>query len=206
MIGNDYWRGVAAAERPADVREAILTGYRDGKLFAPYVPLLKLPPLDRILDFGCGLGRNFPYLRSVAGQVVGFDLAEMVERCRREIALPSAVDLTSDWQWVRQQRFDCVFACLVLQHIEPDELATYLRDFAAMAPWTYVLSRGRSDFGGGVFASIAAASAFTGYACNVVEHDPAMHGLRRSGTVPSAEMPPADDRHYEMLFASARRD
>ena len=202
MIGNDHWCQIAATARPEDVREAILTGYRDGKVFAPYVPLLKMPPLEHVLDFGCGLGRNIPYLCSVAGQVVGFDLAEMIERCRREVALPLGADLTSDWRWVRQQRFDCVFACLVFQHIDPAELRTLLLDCATIAPWTYVLSRGRNDFGGGVFDVIASMGAFhEPEHLHHVEHDPATHGLRRCGTVLAAEVP-ADDRHYEALFRS----
>ena len=205
LIGNNHWRRVAGAARLEDVREAILTGYLDGKPFGPYEPVLEMPgPLDRVLDFGCGLGRNFPYLRSVASHVVGFDLEEMIERCRRESLLPDGVELVSDWQQVRCQRFDCVFACLVLQHIEPEELlATYIPDFAAIAPWTYILSRGRSDFGSGVVELIAATGAFVGSICNVVEHDPATHGLKRCSTVAAKEtFLLADDRHYEMLLAS----
>lgn len=97
VIGNDHWRRVAGAARLEDVREAILTGYLDGKPFRPYAPVLEMPgPLDRVLDFGCGLGRNFPYLCSVASHVVGFDLPEMIERCRHELPLPDAVELVSD--------------------------------------------------------------------------------------------------------------
>ena len=203
VLGNDHWRRVATAARLEDVQEAILTGYLDGKPFWPYAPVLEMPgPLDRILDFGCGLGRNFPYLRSVANRVVGFDLPEMIERCRCE-SLPDRVELVSDWHQVRRQRFDCVFACHVLQHIEPEALlSTYIPDFATIAPWTYVLSRGRSDFGGGVFGLIAATGALSGSICNVVEHDPVTHGLKLCNTVPAKEASLlADNRHYEMLLA-----
>ena len=201
-IGQDYWRRVASAAPVEDVREAILTGYLAGKPFWPYQPVPELPrPIDRILDFGCGLGRNVRYLRSVANHVVGFDLPEMIDRCGAE-PLPDNVELTGDWQDVRQRRFDCVFACLVLQHIEPGELAGYLRDFAAMAPWMYILSRGRSDFGGGVFERIAETGAFTeGVVCNLVDHDPVTHGLRHCGTLPMGAVP-ADDRHYEVLLGT----
>lgn len=200
MIGKTHWRRVAAAEPLGDVREAILTGYLDGKPFSPYAPLLEMPPLERVLDFGCGLGRNFPYLRSAARRVVGFDLEQMVRRCRRD-ANHEGIELTSDWRWARGQHFDCVFACLVLQHIDPDDLGTYLSDFATMAPWLYVLSRGRSDFGGGVFERIEATGTFAGSVCNVVEHDLATHGLKHRAVVPLREAV-ADDRHYEVLLAS----
>ncbi|HEY6617501.1 MAG TPA: hypothetical protein VIZ32_23400, partial [Vicinamibacterales bacterium] len=83
MAGIDDWLSVARADDPDDVRERILTGYRDGKPFTPYVPTLAMPAsVTTVLDFGCGLGRNFPYLTSIAGEVVGFDLPPMIERCR----------------------------------------------------------------------------------------------------------------------------
>ena len=49
------------------MRERILTGYKAGKPFTPYVPTITLPaPIESVLDFGCGLGRNFPYLKTIA--------------------------------------------------------------------------------------------------------------------------------------------
>ena len=35
-----------------------------------------------MLDFGCGLGRNFAPLNSVSNRVHAFDLPDMVEQCR----------------------------------------------------------------------------------------------------------------------------
>ncbi len=43
MAGIDDWLSVARADDPDDVRERILTGYRDGKPFTPYVPTLAMP-------------------------------------------------------------------------------------------------------------------------------------------------------------------
>ena len=54
---------------------------------------------SRVLDFGCGLGRNFPYLTSFAREVVGFELPPMIERCRTLSDHPVTL-LTSDWQEV----------------------------------------------------------------------------------------------------------
>src|SRR5689334_9108298 len=119
MAGREEWLSVASADDVDDVRERILTGYREGKPFTPYIPTIDLPRATRVLDFGCGLGRNFPYLTSIAPHVVGFDLPPMIERCR-SLPDPPAVDLTSDWDDVRLSRFDVVFATLVLQHIETE--------------------------------------------------------------------------------------
>ena len=117
MIGKTQWRRVAEAAPLDEVREAILSGYLDGKPFSPYAPLLEMPP------------------------------------------------------------------------------------FARMAPWRYVLSRGRSDFGAGVFREIASTGTFAGTVCNVVEHDPTAHGLKHCAAVPLWEAL-ADDRHYEVVLAS----
>ena len=98
MIGNDHWRQIAATARPEDVREAILTGYRDGKIFAPYVPLLKMPPLDHVLDFGCGLGRNIPYLCSVADPAGERDRgARRRDRGRAAAAARRVIEGTLSW-------------------------------------------------------------------------------------------------------------
>ena len=60
MPGLNDWLSVARSADADDVRERILSGYKDGKPFTPYVPTIALPsPADRVLDFGCGLGRNF---------------------------------------------------------------------------------------------------------------------------------------------------
>jgi hypothetical protein len=73
------WVELAATATDDELREKILTGFRDGKPFTPYSPTLALPsPIDGVLDFGCGLGRNFPYLKTIASRVVGFDLPEMI--------------------------------------------------------------------------------------------------------------------------------
>ena len=115
MAGIDDWLSVARADDPDDVRERILTGYRDGKPFTPYVPTLAMPAsVTTVLDFGCGLGRNFPYLTSIAREVVGFDLPPMIERCRTVGTHPVAC-LTSDWPEVLTRRFDLIVATLVLQ-------------------------------------------------------------------------------------------
>src|SRR5881394_3020901 len=139
MPGLDDWLSLARTADPDELREHILTGYKSGKPFTPYIPTLPLPsPIDNVLDFGCGVGRSFPYLKSIARHVVGYDLPPMIERCRALAAEP--VDLLSgDWNEVKARRFDLIVAALVLQHIEPAQTRAYLADFARMAPVVYLL-------------------------------------------------------------------
>ncbi len=57
-------------------------------------------PIDRVLDFGCGVGRTFPFLKTIARHVTGFDLPPMIERCR-VLAPEPADDFLDDWDTAR---------------------------------------------------------------------------------------------------------
>jgi SAM-dependent methyltransferase len=197
------WNELAATASDDDLRERILTGFKAGKPFTPYPPTLPLPvPAGAVLDFGCGLGRNFPYLQSVASRVVGYDLPAMIERCRAAMSVPVA-SLTSDWSALRQERFDFVFASLVLQHVPEPVCRELLPDFARMAPVTYLLARGQGDFGFSALDLAARSGLFDAGDCRVVDHDPDTHRLRVIGTVPFDQARGADDpRHFEVLLHS----
>lgn len=204
MSGIDDWLAVARDASAEDLRERILTGSKSGKPFTPYRPTLSLPaPLGRVLDFGCGVGRNFPYLKEQSAYLTGFDLPPMIERCR-ELAPAPADALSSDWSRLRAQRFDLIFATLVLQHVEPNACAAYLRDFAWMAPTVYLLSRASSDFGTNVFRTCAETDAFEPGACVQVEHDEATHQLRVLGVRAFEDVAGAEphDVHYEVILTS----
>ena len=203
MSGLDHWLSVARGADADELRERILTGFKAGKPFTPYIPTIDLPPRpDSVLDFGCGVGRNFPYLRSRARRVCGFDLPPMIERCR-DIA-PASVDaLWDDWSSVTQHRFDLIFASLVLQHIEPAACLAYLSDFARLSPLTYVLTRTTSDFGTNVLDQCVEADAFEMGDCTVVEHDNQTHQLKVIGVRTFDELRRSGDEvHSELLLRS----
>jgi SAM-dependent methyltransferase len=203
MPGLDDWLSVARAADPDELREHILTGYKSGKPFTPYVPTIELPsPIEWLLDFGCGVGRSFPYLKSIARRVAGFDLPPMIERCRT--LAPESIDLlTDDWSEVRARRFDMVVAALVLQHIEPVMCRSYLADFARMAPVVYLLTRGHSDFGTNVFDLVAETGLFDADECINVDHDSQTHQLQILGRRRFDEVRQSPDAgHYEVLLRS----
>lgn len=200
-MSDHEWSSLAATAHPDDIRERILTGFKAGKPFTPYAPTLPLPAgLDRVLDFGCGLGRNFPYLTTVAPHVVGFDLPPMIARCRT-LATHAVDRLDDDWTRLREDRFDLIFASLVLQHIATDACLDYLDDFARMAPAVYLLTRTDSDFGRYVLDLVAESNAFDAGPCTEVEHDPDTNQLRVVGHATFDEARrEAASRHYEMLL------
>jgi SAM-dependent methyltransferase len=203
MPGLADWSSVAASAHADELREHILTGFRDGKPFTPYRPTLELPAsLDRVLDFGCGIGRNFPYLTSVARRVVGFDIPPMVARCRD--LSPVQIDrLDDDWTTLREERFDLVFAALVLQHVETGTCRAYLADFATMASLVYLLTRTDSDFGRNVLDLVAEGEHFTAGRCVEVDHDPQTHQLRILGEASFEDARArGGSHHYEVMLQS----
>ena len=203
MSGRDYWLSIAERCSPDDLREHILTGFKNGKPFTPYVPTISLAaPVGRVLDFGCGVGRSFPFLRTIAGHVTGFDLPPMIARCRTLASVP-ADDLFDDWQAVRTRRFDLIVCILVLQHLEPADCRAFLQDFARMAPSVYLLTRADSDFGTNVLQEVSAAGHYDVNTSVEVEHDPETHQLRVVRRVAFDEMRAPDARgHYETLLSS----
>lgn len=203
MTDDNEWAAAASRETDDELRERILTGYRDGKPFTPYVPTIALPgPIDTVLDFGCGLGRNFPYLRTIARHVVGFDLPPMIARCRSLAPVP-ADTLVDDWNTLRTTRVDLVFASLVIQHIETSQAARYLADFARMAPVVYLLTRTDTDFGARVLDLVTDTGTFEADACVEVEHDPATRQLRAVAAQSFANArTAAPGLHFEVMLRS----
>ena len=202
MAGRNDWLTVARESSADDLRERILTGFKDGKPFTPYRPTIALPSGARtILDFGCGLGRNFPFLRELGARITGFDLPPMIERCR-ELAPIQADELGSEWASVRTRNYDLIFATLVLQHVEPDSCRAYLADFARIAPAVYLLTRIESDFGTKVLDEVVAVKAFEPGVCVQVDHDPSTHQLRVLGqrTFEEVRASGQPGEHYEVLL------
>ncbi|HEX2271416.1 MAG TPA: class I SAM-dependent methyltransferase [Pyrinomonadaceae bacterium] len=206
MPGSTEWESIAREADPDELRERIFTGYKQGKPFTPYVPTIALPgSINWVLDFGCGVGRNFPYLKSIATRVAGFDLDPMILRCR-SLAAKSVDLLSSDWEDVSGRRFDLVFASLVLQHIETDACRAYLADFARMSPGTYVLTRLQNDFGANVLGLVAESGLFEIGECVEVEHDPVNHRLRQVAKCSFAAVSRSDNNlHYEVLLTPKQR-
>ena len=205
MPGRDEWSDIAAGDAD-ELRERILTGYKTGKPFTPYIPTITLPaPIESVLDFGCGLGRNFPYLKTIASRVEGYDLPPMIERCRA-LATEQVSALTSDWADARTRRYALVFASLVLQHIDTGECRRYLADFARMAPHVYLLTRTQTDFAAVMLDLVADSGLYVPGTCRIVDHDPVTHQLRVIGERSFDEARAStEDVHYEMLLRSQIR-
>lgn len=142
---TEQWLGAAAQPLEQLKRTICTAGDHD---VVRHRDCLHLPAdfrVNRVLDFGCGLGRNFPLLREFATHVTAYDLPPMLARCQ---ALAPADAMFDEWAVVRQRRFDLIFAALVLQHLPVEVLYQRLQDFAQMAPRLLLESRDYLDVGG----------------------------------------------------------
>ena len=102
----------------------------------------------KVLDFGCGFGRNLEGMPD-KWEVVGYDNPNMLKRVPEYFAVrgskSSMAELVSDWDALRERKFDAVLATLVFQHIPPVVLEAYLKDLQVMTPKLIVFGRCWND-------------------------------------------------------------
>jgi SAM-dependent methyltransferase len=114
------------------------TGVRDVDRLMTRLERLQLPhSRGRALDFGCGVGRVALALAPYFDEVTGVDIAPaMLAAARRRDArgtcrfiLNTAPDLSA----FASRSFDLIHCRLVLQHIPPEYIRTYVREFVRVA-------------------------------------------------------------------------
>jgi ubiquinone/menaquinone biosynthesis C-methylase UbiE len=77
---------------------------------------------NRILEIGCGTGKNTQWLQTICREIVAIDLSEeMLAKAKEKITAASVsfrqADITQDWTFAEGQ-FDLITFSLVLEHIE----------------------------------------------------------------------------------------
>lgn len=132
---KNYWK--TSAERTWD--EQALPSYLHSIFFVRYVFWKRLSasikvadPGDTALDFGCGAGALFPWLRRMYKKVLALDVDAKSQKAAREICQNmnwTNIDVLAQTstQSIESHSIDTIFALDVLEHVE--DLPTLLLDF-----------------------------------------------------------------------------
>lgn len=89
-----------------------------------------LPKNARVLDAGCGPGRDCEYFTKLGFSVTGVDLSENLLSIARK-RVPGAIFKNQDLRKLRFQRefFDGIWACASLLHLKRKDMPGVLRSF-----------------------------------------------------------------------------
>ncbi|MFA6050309.1 MAG: class I SAM-dependent methyltransferase [Candidatus Paceibacterota bacterium] len=136
------------------VVDKVLTGYTTGTIPASkgiFTYIGKPEEEITILDFGSGVGRNAFELsiHFKNAKILCYDSEQMnlaankfaEEKYNRSASEFSNVSFTSDWEEVKKQKFDCIVAILVFQHIKESDLTLYLKNIKNITKKLIVFGR-----------------------------------------------------------------
>jgi len=99
--------------------------------------------LKKVLDFGVGLGRNQSYLNSIAEEVHGFDLPEMIEKYKQ---IQKDNNLLFNQIQNIHNDYSVVYECTVFQHMPPQEVLFSLMSLSYRSKFLISYSRTYNDF------------------------------------------------------------
>ena len=93
---------------------------------ALYEEFLKYVPAGgRIMDLGCGSGRDVKWFRDHGYEAFGLDASErLVKIACEELGIPVEVGFIEEW--IADEAFDGVWCCASLVHLDDDNLDQFL--------------------------------------------------------------------------------
>jgi cyclopropane fatty-acyl-phospholipid synthase-like methyltransferase len=104
----------------------------------------RLNKTGKVLDFGCGDGGYSRLIKDSYDEIHLFDYPEMIKDIPNDIKEIENVTIFSDWNLVKNNKYDEVIATLVFQHNHPKDLEKYLYDISKMT--NRVVIKSRLDF------------------------------------------------------------
>lgn len=136
--------------------------------------LIKNTSMDSVLDFGVGMGRNFPYLKTLFKNVHGFDTEPMIGNLKQRDGFGE--NLYFDWSEATQRKYDLVYESVVMQHIPPQEVIHRLYQISTISKYFVSWTRSYNDylrnfqhkkFGVNIASLISSLDAFEVIECSV---------------------------------------
>ena len=150
--------------------------------------------MNRVLDFGIGMGRNKPYLKTLFSEVHGFDTEPMINNLKSKN--PSETNVFYDWNEVSKFEYDAVYESVVMQHIPPQEVIYRLYQISSISKYFVSCTRSYNDylrnfqhakFGVNIASLISSLDAFEAVDCSI--------GLPKAFSL-------MDETHYKILYKS----
>lgn len=150
--------------------------------------------MNRVLDFGVGMGRNRPYLKTLFSEVHGFDTEPMVKNFRSKNPFENGV--FDDFDDVLKFKYDAVYESVVMQHIPPQEVIYRLYQISSISKYFVSWTRSYNDylrnfqhrkFGVNIASLISSLDAFDIVDCSI--------DLCNAKTL-------MDETHYKILYKS----
>jgi SAM-dependent methyltransferase len=101
--------------------------------------------MNKVLDFGCGMGRNLNYLKNVSKYVFGFDTEVMISNLKKTSNDSYNFKTFNFEDFYKYAPFDFVYECTVFQHMPPQEVLFRLMQIRSITKYVYLTTRCYND-------------------------------------------------------------
>ena len=150
---REYWNNFAANGEKNTLSKDLHPSWDEGK--QEYTEIAKITDtaldilkketkMQKALDFGVGMGRNFDYLKENFKGVMGYDIPPMIERISS--TRQNFGQFTSNWEEIKNNRFDLIYQAVVMQHIPIQDMIHKLIFISMISPYFYSVTRCYNDY------------------------------------------------------------
>jgi len=101
--------------------------------------------MEKVLDFGCGMGRNLDYLKSISKEVYGFDTAIMLSNLQKTKNFRYTYATDNFENFNKYAPFDFIYECTVFQHMPPQEVLFRFMQMQYLTKYVYLVTRSYND-------------------------------------------------------------
>jgi SAM-dependent methyltransferase len=101
--------------------------------------------MNKVLDFGCGMGRNLNYLKDLCPNVFGFDTSIMLSNLMKTQNFNYNYVTEEFEKFGNYAPFDFIYECTVLQHMPPQEVLFRLMQMKHLTKYIYITTRSYND-------------------------------------------------------------
>ena len=140
---SDWNEQARTATSKAEFINLFCEGYKSLETLPVSKPMLIDMTFNSVLDFGCGIGRNFPYFSSISDKVYAYDLPHVMDKCEEL----RGKDLMSDIHVIRDMnnfdsRVDIIFSMFCFQHFNSvSHLSDVLHELSKISDHLYIVGR-----------------------------------------------------------------